>query len=86
MCGSSSVQDPSPTLDRTGGTHKYSKAFQEIVGQCLEKDPAKRPTAAELLSSPFFRTAKRKSYLVGTVLSEDLLLSAKPLSRLPITD
>jgi len=41
------------------------------VEQCLEKDPAKRPTAAELLASPFFRTAKKKSYLVGTVLSED---------------
>ncbi|KAF9648508.1 kinase-like protein [Thelephora ganbajun] len=62
------VQDPSPTLDRTGGSHRYSKVFQEIIEQCLEKDPAKRPTATELLSSPFFRTAKRKSHLVGTVL------------------
>ncbi|KAF9786142.1 kinase-like protein [Thelephora terrestris] len=62
------VQDPSPTLDRTGGSYKYSKAFQEMVDQCLAKDPAKRPSAAELLSSPFFRTAKKKSHLVGAVL------------------
>lgn len=41
------------------------------MGQCLEKDPARRPTAAELLSTPFFRNAKKKSYLVGTVLSKN---------------
>lgn len=62
------VQDPPPTLDRTGGSHKYSKTFQEMVDQCLAKDPARRPSAAEVLSSPFFRNAKKKSYLVGTVL------------------
>lgn len=81
-----SVQDPSPTLDRTGGSYKYSKAFQEIIEQCLEKDPEKRSTAAELLTFPFFRNAKKKSYLVGTVLSEDLLSPLKTRSRLPITD
>ena len=42
-----------------------------MVDQCLVKDPAGRPSAAELLSSPFFRTVKKKSHLVGTVLSEE---------------
>lgn len=83
---SQSVQDPSPTLDRTGGSFKYSKAFQEIVEQCLEKNPERRATAAELLSSPFFRNAKKKSYLVGTVLSERLPSPSKRRSRLQITD
>lgn len=36
------VTDAAPTLDREGGTHKYSRAFQEIVSMCLEKDPTKR--------------------------------------------
>lgn len=81
----SSVQDPPPTLDRSGGAYKYSRAFQEIIEQCLEKDPAKRPTAAELLSSPFFRTGKKKPYLVGAVLSEDLSPSFEIRPRLPIT-
>lgn len=75
-----SVQDPSPVLDRTGGSHKYSKAFQEMVGQCLEKDPAKRPSAAELLSSPFFRTARKGSHLVGTVLSKKNFINSKIVS------
>ena len=71
-------------MDRTGGSFKYTKAFQEIVGHCLEKDPAKRPTAAELLASPFFRTVKKESYLVGTVLSEGLLPLLEIRFRLPI--
>lgn len=37
-----SVQDAAPTLDRDGGVHKYSRAFQEVVGKCLAKDPAGR--------------------------------------------
>lgn len=66
-----SVRDPPPVLDRTGGSYKYSKAFKEMVDQCLEKDPAKRPSAAELLSLSFFRTSKKESHLVGTVLSKN---------------
>jgi len=39
-----------------------------MVGGCLVKNPAARQSASGLLSSPFFRTAKSGSYLVGTVL------------------
>lgn len=62
------VQGAPPTLDRQGGQYKYSRAFKEIVESCLVKDPSKRPTAAELLLSPFFKSAKKKSYLVGAIL------------------
>ena len=34
------------------------------------KDPAMRPSAEELLASSFFRSGKRKGYLVGTVLRD----------------
>lgn len=37
-----SVQGKSPTLDREGGVHRYSRAFKEIVDACLAKDPSKR--------------------------------------------
>ncbi|TCD61150.1 hypothetical protein EIP91_008844 [Steccherinum ochraceum] len=62
------VTSTPPTLDRDAGPHKYSRAFQEIVERCLMKDPARRPSAAELLATPFFRNAKKKGYLVGTIL------------------
>jgi serine/threonine-protein kinase OSR1/STK39 len=64
------VQDAPPTFERQGGQYKYSKAFKEIVESCLVKDPARRPTAAQLLETPFFKSSKKKSYLVGAILSE----------------
>ncbi|KAG1755049.1 kinase-like domain-containing protein [Suillus paluster] len=62
------VQGKPPTLDSVGGIHHYSRAFKDIVDACLVKDPSKRPTAAQLLQTPFFRSAKKKSYLIGTIL------------------
>ncbi|KAF8649843.1 hypothetical protein AX16_005606 [Volvariella volvacea WC 439] len=64
------IQEDPPTLDRTGGTYKYSKAFKEMVEACLVKDPTKRPTAQELLESPFFKASKKKSYLVSAILKD----------------
>ncbi|KAJ7139761.1 kinase-like domain-containing protein, partial [Mycena epipterygia] len=64
------IQEDPPTLDREGGTFKYSRAFKELVDSCLVKDPSKRPTAAELLQSPFFKASKKKSYLVGAILKD----------------
>lgn len=74
------VQGEPPTLDREGGVHKYSRAFKEIVERCLLKDPSLRPTAAQLLQMPFFRNAKKHSYLVGTIL-RDLPPLAQRLER-----
>jgi len=62
------VQDEPPSFSREGGQYKYSKAFKEMVESCLAKDPATRPSAAELLDTPFLRSAKKKSYLVGAIL------------------
>ncbi|KAF8807266.1 kinase-like protein [Phlegmacium glaucopus] len=64
------IQEDPPTLDREDGVYKYSRAFKEIVDSCLVKDPSKRPTAEELLQTPFFRAAKKKSYLVGAILKD----------------
>lgn len=33
--------------------HKYSKEYHDFVGLCLEKDPERRPEAAELLKVYF---------------------------------
>ncbi|KAJ6604282.1 kinase-like protein [Mycena vulgaris] len=64
------IQEAPPSLDREGGAFKYSRAFKDIVDSCLVKDPSKRPSAEELLQSPFFKASKKKSYLVGAILKD----------------
>ncbi|KAI3654243.1 hypothetical protein MP228_000962 [Amoeboaphelidium protococcarum] len=59
--------DP-PRLDRDGANHKYSKSFQQMIDACLVKDPRKRLSAKKLLEHAFFKQAKRKDYLVKTLL------------------
>ncbi|RDX56242.1 kinase-like protein [Lentinus brumalis] len=62
------VTEAPPQLERNSGPHRYSSAFAEIVAMCLNKDPTKRPTAAELLQMSFFRNARKPSYLCSTIL------------------
>ncbi|KAI8600534.1 kinase-like domain-containing protein [Dissophora ornata] len=59
--------DP-PTLDRESTKHRYSKLLKEMIDSCLQKDPAKRPSAEKLLSHSFFKQAKKTSYLVTALL------------------
>lgn len=59
-----------PTLDRKQCARKYSRTFKDMIDLCLQRDPAKRPSARALLKHPFFKTAaKRPSFLVEAVLS-----------------
>lgn len=69
-----SVQEEPPPFARESNLHKYSKAFKEFVERCLAKDPAQRPTAAELLETPFLKSAKKNSYLVNSILSKPFVL------------
>jgi hypothetical protein len=39
-----------------------------MAASCLAKDPASRPTAAQLLQLPLFKNTKKKQYLVNTIL------------------
>ena len=36
----------------------HSVAFRDFIAQCLVKDPARRPTAQQLLSHPFLETVR----------------------------
>lgn len=63
------VAEKPPTLDIEGQAHPFSKIFKDMIDTCLKKDASKRPTAERLLTHPFFRSAKRKSHLVGALLA-----------------
>ncbi|KAM1781345.1 hypothetical protein ACFX11_039942 [Malus domestica] len=47
---------------------EYSVAFKDLVGSCLDQDPAKRPAAETLLKHSFFDNCRGKDFLVETVL------------------
>ncbi|KAI8972672.1 kinase-like domain-containing protein [Pilobolus umbonatus] len=74
--------DP-PTLEREAGTHKFTKSFKDMIDICLVKDPSKRPTADKLLQHPFFKQAKRKDYLIKSILSELPPLEQRPRKKIP---
>ncbi|XP_065831065.1 STE20-related kinase adapter protein alpha-like [Oscarella lobularis] len=54
--------DPPPLSDDyTPDDHPpFSTPFKQFVDACLRTDPSERPTAAKLLSHPFFRQVRRQ--------------------------
>lgn len=56
-------KNPPPRLDKD----IFSKAFQDFVACCLQRDPRDRPTAKELLKHPFVRKARKTSYLTELI-------------------
>ncbi|KAJ3106521.1 Serine/threonine-protein kinase 25 [Phlyctochytrium planicorne] len=45
----------------------FSKGFKEFVSLCLQKDPALRPPARDLLRHRFIKAAKKTSYLTELI-------------------
>ncbi|KAI9474299.1 MAG: hypothetical protein EXX96DRAFT_621937 [Benjaminiella poitrasii] len=77
------LQCAPPTLDRENCKHKFSKTFKEMIDICLQKEPSKRPSAEKLLLHPFFKQAKRKDYLIKSVLANVLPLDQRPNKKIP---
>lgn len=58
---------PPPRIPNDG---RFSENFILMVRQCLNHDPNKRPSAAQLLQSPFFQNVENYSYIKQNVLDK----------------
>ncbi|KAI8993156.1 kinase-like domain-containing protein [Pilobolus umbonatus] len=72
-----------PTLDRENTKYKYSKMLKDMIDSCLQKDPSKRPSADKLIQHPFFKQAKKKDYLIKSILSHVPPLDQRPTKKIP---
>jgi len=67
------IEGPSPSLNEDLFKN-YTKSFKDLIAPCLEKDPKKRPSAAQLLKHPFFK----KTRLKGKDYIKEKLMSSVP--------
>jgi serine/threonine protein kinase len=67
-------KDPPPRLQDAA---RWSRAMHDFVARCLVKDPAERPSAAELLAHPFVAGAIVGSPSLVPTIDEFLRLSAE---------
>jgi serine/threonine protein kinase len=63
------VHEPPPTLQPPAhGRGAWSPDFADFVAQCLQKDPARRPTTSDLLKHPFVRLGIMETHCLDPIL------------------
>nr|CCA22508.1 protein kinase putative [Albugo laibachii Nc14] len=65
------LQEDPPSLrtyDDDGTGHEFSRHFRDVVKNCLQKDPTRRPATSALLKHSFFKKAG-----TGSILARNLL-------------
>eukprot|EP00775_Hariotina_reticulata_P001948 gene1948-2277_t len=64
------LQGPPPQLEAQYGARHFSRGMREVVARCLNKDPAQRPSAKQLLEHKFFKQARDADYLKRHILAD----------------
>jgi serine/threonine protein kinase len=72
---------PSPTFQEP---EKWSAEINDFVFKCLEKDPSKRPSAAELLVHPFLKSVPGPEVLREAMMSA-LEIKKRKTTEVPLT-
>lgn len=70
------LNSPSPSLD-LGKYPQYTKQLKRVIDACVQKDPTKRPTAAQLMQMDFFKKAKSPEYIATNLLANIVPLSVR---------
>jgi serine/threonine protein kinase len=61
-----------PTLEGN-----FSRSFKEFVAACLQRDPAQRPSAKDLLKQRFVRSAKKSIFLTELIDRKERWIAAQ---------
>ena len=81
------LQNEPPTLesicDERDQYKDYGRSIRRLMGDCLRKEPDKRPTAHQLLKHDFIKKAKDKEYILRTVLQQRALRQVSKVKRVP---
>ena len=95
------LREPPPTAEiYKDGSYAFAKSFHKMVAECLQKDPAERPTAKALLKHKFFKKYARgdegrehlreflandRTEVMRPVREEEEVRGARASSRAPST-
>eukprot|EP01135_Chromosphaera_perkinsii_P008399 Nk52_evm1s1327 gene=Nk52_evmTU1s1327 len=60
-----------PNLAEVETGNMFSSQFSELINDCLQQDPAKRPSAAKLLERSIFKKASRRSVVMDNLIQSE---------------